>query len=136
MKRVFALLILTLALAACQGSGNVKMATVEQETTALENPFIHSVYIWFKEDVTEEQRAQMYADTEELRSIDVVKALYTGKPAATDRPIVERSYDYAIIVHFEDLTGHDAYQQHPVHLALLENHSSLWKKVMITDVEK
>ncbi|GAB5527744.1 MAG: hypothetical protein Roseis2KO_56160 [Roseivirga sp.] len=136
MKRVLSLLLLALTLAACQSSGEVKVSTAEKDTPALENPFIHSVYIWFKEGVTEEQRAQMYADTEALRSIEVVKALYTGTPAATDRPIVERSYDYAIIVHFENLAGHDAYQQHPVHLALLKNHSALWQKVMITDVEK
>lgn len=136
MKRVLSLLVLITALAACQSSGEVKVSTAEKEAPVLENPFVHSVYIWFKEGVTEEQRAQMYADTEALKSIEVVKALYTGKPAATDRPIVERSYDYAIIVHFEDLAGHDAYQQHPVHLALLKNHSSLWEKVMITDVEK
>ncbi|MCE7991319.1 MAG: Dabb family protein [Roseivirga sp.] len=136
MRRILPFIALVLVLAACHGSGDIKVSNAEHEAPALENPFVHTVYVWFKEDVTEEQRAQMYTDTEALRSIEVVKALYTGKPAATDRPIVERSYDYAIIVHFEDLAGHDAYQQHPVHLALLENHSSLWEKVMITDVEK
>lgn len=136
MKRLLLFIALIFVLAACHGSGDVKVSTTEHEAPALENPFIHTVYVWFKEDVTQEQRDQMYADTEALRSIDVVKALYTGKPASTDRPIVERSYDYAIVVHFENLAGHDAYQQHPVHLALLENHASLWEKVMITDVEK
>lgn len=135
MKRIFSLLVLIYALSACQSSGEVKVATVEPQEQNLENPFIHSVYIWFNDDVTQEQLAQMYADTEKLREIEVVKALYTGVPAATDRPIVERSYDYAIIVHFEDLAGHDTYQKHPIHLKLLEDHSSLWEKVMITDVE-
>lgn len=135
MKRLVPFFFLLWALAACQPSGDVKVETSENVASALENPFVHTVYIWFKEGVTEEQRAQMYADTEALKEIEVVKALYTGKPASTDRPIVERSYDFAIIVHFENLAGHDAYQQHPTHLALLKNHSSLWEKVMITDVE-
>ncbi len=135
MKRILPLLVLICALGACQSSGEVKVNAAEPEEQALENPFIHSVYIWFKDDVTEEQRAQMYADTEKLRDIEVVRALYTGVPAATDRPIVERSYDYAIIVHFEDLAGHDTYQKHPTHLKLLADHSSLWERVMITDVE-
>lgn len=135
MKRLVPFFFLLLALAACQASGDAKVETVENATSTLENPFVHSVYIWFKEGVTEEQRKQMYADTEELRKLEIVKALYTGKPAATDRPIVERSYDFAIIVHFENLAGHDIYQQHPTHLTLLKNYSPLWERVMITDVE-
>ena len=39
-----------------------------------------------------------------------------------------------LIVHFKDLAAHDVYQQHPIHLALLENGATLWEKVMITDV--
>lgn len=135
MKRILLLLSLASALGACQSSGEVKVDATEPQEQALENPFIHSVYIWFKADVTQEQRAKMYADTEKLREIEGVRALYTGVPAATDRPIVERSYDYAIIVHFEDLAGHDSYQKHPSHLKLLEDHASLWERVMITDVE-
>lgn len=131
MKKLSGLLLLILTLA-CQSGSPVE----QTEGAALENPFIHSVYFWFKEGVTEEQKEQFYADTEKLRQIEVVEALYTGKPANTTRPIVERSYDYAVIVHFKDLAAHDIYQQHPVHLALLENGSPLWEKVMITDVEQ
>lgn len=101
----------------------------------LENPFIHTVYFWFKENVSEEQLEEFYADTEKLREIEVVKALYAGKPANTTRPIVERSYDFALVVHFNDLAAHDVYQQHPTHLALLEKGANLWEKVMITDIE-
>ena len=122
---------------ACHGNGEkVSYSTqVNIGADVLENPFIHSVYFWFKEDVTEAQLATFYADTEKLRDIEVVKAMYTGKASSTDRPIVERSYDFAVIVHFEDLAGHDAYQKDPIHLELLEKHASLWERVMITDVE-
>lgn len=121
------LLFLAFVLLGCQ-TGN------SEDIDQSERPFIHSVYFWFKEGVTEEQKEQFFADTEKLRDIEVVQALYTGVPAETTRPIVERSYDFAVIVHFEDLAAHDVYQQHPIHLALLENGASLWDKVMITDV--
>lgn len=121
------LLFLAFVLLGCQ-TGN------SEDIDQLERPFIHSVYFWFKEGVTEEQKEQFFADTEKLRDIEVVQALYTGVPAETTRPIVERSYDFAVIVHFEDLAAHDVYQQHPIHLALLENGATLWEKVMITDV--
>ena len=121
------LLFLVFVLSGCQ-TGN------SEDRDKLERPFIHSVYFWFKEGVTEEQKEQFFADTEKLRDIEVVQAFYTGVPAETTRPIVERSYDFAVIVHFKDLAAHDVYQQHPIHLALLENGASLWDKVMITDV--
>lgn len=130
MKKLSSLLLLVL-MVAC-GSG----APVEQtEQAVLENPFIHSVYFWFKEGVTDEQKEQFYAESEKLRQIEVVKALYTGKPANTTRSTVERSYDFAVVVHFENLAAHDIYQQHPIHLSLLENGSAYWEKVMITDIE-
>ncbi len=108
----------------------------EVELSVLENPFVHSVYFWFKDDVSQEELATFYQDTEKLRDIKAVRAMYTGVPAATDRPIVERSYDFAVIVHFENLAGHDAYQSDAIHLSLLEKHSRLWEKIMITDVEQ
>lgn len=135
MKRFCLYFLLLSAVVSCQSKGETTNTNTPEGVTTLENPFIHTVYIWFKEGITDEQKAQMYADTEGLREIEVVRALYTGKPADTDRPIVERSYDYAIVVHFEDLAAHDSYQQHPTHLALLENHSALWERVMITDIQ-
>lgn len=133
MKKLLVVLMVLTFVVACEPAGQKQQ--LPDEAVELSNPFIHSVYFWFKEEVTEEQLAVFYADTEKLREIEVVKAFYTGKPANTNRPIVERSYDFAVIVHFEDLAGHDTYQQHPIHLGLLEKHSNLWERVMITDVE-
>ncbi|MFT6827054.1 MAG: hypothetical protein ACJAZV_000334 [Roseivirga sp.] len=75
------------------------------------------------------------ASAEKLRDIDVVLALYTGKPANTTRATVERSYDYAVVAHFKDLAAHDAYQSHPIHQQLLSDFSGLWEKIMVTDIE-
>lgn len=104
MRKLSGLLALIL-FTSCQPNSSVE----ENAVPVLENPFVHSVYIWFKDDVTEEQKEQLYAKTEKLRDIEVVKALYTGRPANTTRPIVERSYDFALIVHFKDLAAHDVY---------------------------
>ena len=137
MKQHIALILLVVLTSSCYQAEVKSTAEVPAESVVapLENPFIHSVYFWFRDDVTEAQLETFYADTEKLRGIEVVKAMYTGKASSTDRPIVERSYDFAVIVHFENLAGHDAYQQDPIHLALLEKHASLWEKIMITDVE-
>lgn len=109
--------------------------TSEEKDVKVEAPFIHSVYFWFKEEVTADQKAAFAKASMKLREIDGVTAVYEGVPAATDRPIVERSYDYALVVLMKDLATHDAYQQDPTHLKLLEDYGGLWEKVMVTDVD-
>ena len=135
MIRQAVFLFVGICLITLSGCESKPASNVQDSAAELTEPFIHSVYFWFKEGVTETQLKTFYEDTEKLREIEVVKALYTGTAAATDRPIVERSYDFAVIVHFENLAGHDAYQQHPIHLSLLEKHRALWERVMVTDIE-
>ncbi len=100
-----------------------------------EDAFVHSAYFWFKEDVTEEQIEAFISDSEKLREIKTVKGFFTGKPANTDRPVIENSYDYAVIFLFEDLEAQEYYQKDPLHLEMIEKHSSIWERVMVTDVE-
>ena len=107
----------------------------EEKPGNIESPFIHSVYFWFKDDVTTGQKAAFSKASMKLKDIYGVMAVYEGIPATTDRPIVERSYDYALIVLMKDLATHDAYQQDPIHLKLLKDYGGLWEKVMVTDVD-
>ena len=123
---------LLISVSACD-SVKTKVEVVSNEK--VESPFIHSVYIWFKEGVTQEQKDALAQASIKLTEIKGVLAVYDGIPAATFRATVERSYDYALVIHMKDLATHDAYQTDPIHLDLLKNYSSLWQKVMITDVE-
>ena len=59
--------------------------------------------------------------------------MFIGVPAATSRPVIDRSYTFALVVMFDDLVGHDAYQEHPIHKAFVENFSGHWTKVQIFD---
>ena len=128
--------VFILSLASCQSHHqNSEDNDGGEHAKSLDNPFIHSVYFWFKEGVTQEQLDAFYTDSKQLAEISSVRGYFYGKPAATDRPIVERSYDYAVVVHFEDLAGHDVYQADPIHLNLLKTHSDLWERVMITDID-
>ncbi len=58
---------------------------------------------------------------------------FVGVPADTDRPIIDRSYSYALVVMFRDAAGHDAYQVHPVHDRFREECAGFWRKVQIYD---
>lgn len=136
MKRLFTSLLLCFLISSCQQGSEASDSTQLEfsDHASLEDPFIHSVYFWFKEGTTEAQIEAFIADTEAFTEIETVKALYSGKPAPSQpRPVVENSYDFSVIIHFEDLAGHDVYQKHPMHLAMIEKHSDIWERVMVLD---
>jgi len=95
--------------------------------------FIHSVYFWLKPDLTEAERAQFFAGVNAMANIPNVKSFVVGKPAPTDRPVIDRTYSCALIVGFDDLAGHDAYQDHPLHDDFRALHD-LWDRIQIYDV--
>ncbi|MBO0721362.1 MAG: Dabb family protein [Blastocatellia bacterium] len=94
--------------------------------------FVHSVYFWLKPDLTEEQHATFRERMRALSAIESVRQCYIGPPAATDRPVIDRSYSCALIVVFDDQQGHDHYQDHPIHDRFREC-SNLWSKILIYD---
>lgn len=95
--------------------------------------FVHSVFFWLKDEITLPQKMTFRAGLESLRMCDSVRALYVGVPASTNRPVVDRSYTFALTVVFDDLEGHDAYQVHPMHKKFVDNFSSYWQRVLIYD---
>ncbi len=96
--------------------------------------FIHTAYFWFKAEATEAQIQAFKADSERLAEIETVKFFHAGEPAPTDRPVIENSYDWAIVFHFKDLAAQEFYQKAPLHLEMIEKHQSIWEKVMVTDI--
>lgn len=95
--------------------------------------FVHSVYFWLREDLTNEQREAFNAGVRSLATIESLRHVFIGTPADTDRPVIDRSYDFALTTIFDDDAGHDAYQIHPSHEAFKVNCSPLWRKVVIYD---
>lgn len=104
-------------------------------STEIDSPFIHTVYFWFKEDVTARQIEGFSAASMSLANIKGVLKVYDGTPAATDRPNLEKSYDYALVVLMKDLATHDAYQKDSIHLALLAEYSAMFERVLVTDID-
>ncbi len=96
--------------------------------------FLHSVYFWLKPGLTPEQQAQFWAGVKSLGEIPSVKFFFVGAPADTDRPVIDRSYSCNLVTGFDDVAGHDLYQDHPIHDAFREL-SDLWSKVLIYDAQ-
>jgi Stress responsive A/B Barrel Domain len=96
--------------------------------------FVHSVYFWLKPNLTPEQLSLFVERATALTTLPSVKHGWVGKPAATDRPVIDRTYSYGLVVVFDDEAGHDAYQVHPIHDAFRELHD-MWTAVKIYDFE-
>lgn len=96
--------------------------------------FVHHVF-WMKENITSNDFETFEKGVSTLPKIEMVKFGEVGKPASTDRPIIERSYSYSLLLAFENKHAHDEYQTHPVHLKFIEDCSHLWGKVLIYDSE-
>jgi hypothetical protein len=95
--------------------------------------FIHSVYFWLRDDLSEEQLSQFVQKASALTKIESVRHGWLGVPAPTDRPIIDRSYSYALTVVFDDEAGQDLYQDHPVHDRFRDECGSFWTRVLIYD---
>jgi hypothetical protein len=95
--------------------------------------FVHAVYFWLKEGLTEEQLEQFREGIHSLTSIESVQHGYVGVPANTDREIIDRSYSYALVVIFADEQGHDDYQVHPTHDRFRDTCAPFWNRVQIYD---
>ena len=96
----------------------------------------HIVVFWLKEDLSDAQRSAFRAGLESLKSIESTRGVYIGAPAKTgDRPVIDKSYSFALTVLCDSIKDLDAYQVHPLHQAFLKQFGPLWARVLIYDYE-
>lgn len=148
MKKLFLLLLCT-SFFACNDGAELQSKIQEMENqlaeakTKLETAeaagayqpgLIHTVFFWLKEDLSEADEAAFLEGVKSLRGVKTVKSCYIGPPASTEaRDVVDNSYSYALINHFDDIAGQDAYQIDPIHLKFVEDHKDKWTKVIVYD---
>ena len=95
--------------------------------------FMHAVYFWLQENLPAEQLADFERGLHTLPTITEISRAHIGKPAPTDRPVIDNSYSYALILEFTDQARHDRYQEHPVHQQFVKDCSNYWVRVQIYD---
>lgn len=98
-----------------------------------ESGFIHTVFFWMREGITEAERTKFEKGLQSLSQIETVERFYWGKAAGTAREVVDNSYDYALVIHFKDAAGQDAYQPHDIHQKFVSDANNLWEKVVVYD---
>lgn len=96
--------------------------------------FVHTVYFWLNEDSPADASENLIADCKDiLKRVSTVRKLWAGPPANTPRDVVDNSYACGLTVLFDNVAGHDVYQDHPLHLEFIERNRAHWKRVQVYD---
>lgn len=102
------------------------------EMTA-KNIFIHHVYFWLQNPGSETDRQKLIEGLQKLSKVKTIKMFHIGKPADTNRDVIERSYAISWMLMFENKEDQDSYQVDPIHLKFVEECKHLWSKVVVYD---
>jgi hypothetical protein len=119
--------------AALAGTG--VLSSLPAQTTSLNSAFmfVHHVYFWLKNAGSKEDHARLLKGLQSLQKIETIKLSHIGVPADTNRSVIDTSYQFSLLLIFDNRKNQDVYQNHPVHLKFVEECSNLWTKVIVYD---
>lgn len=96
--------------------------------------FAHIVFFWLKNpDNQTEREAFENSLTNFINQSEFIKTKHIGKPASTNRDVIDNSYTYCLSLTFENKDLQDKYQEERKHKKFIEESSHLWKKVIVYD---
>ena len=96
--------------------------------------FVHVVYFWLKPGQSDTEVAEFEAELRKmLEDSEHASTGHVGKPAGTPREVVDNSYDYCLLVTFDDAASHEAYQQEPPHDRFRKINKRFTERVQIYD---
>jgi Stress responsive A/B Barrel Domain len=101
--------------------------------TASKNLFVHHVYFWLNNANSSEDLTKLLEGLEKLSKVKTIKMFHIGKPAGTNRDVIDGSYSVSWLLLFNNRADQDSYQTDPVHLKFIDECKHLWKKVVVYD---
>jgi len=117
-----------------QGGQTTASEVEGKRSKVIDGKFVHVVLFWFKNP---EDKSACIKFEKSLHSFieqsAFVKSMHIGKPAGTDRAVVDNSYTYSLVVSFDSKEAQDKYQDEPVHKKFVEDCSDMWDRVQIYD---
>ena len=94
---------------------------------------IHTVFFWLKEGLEPSERERFLTEVKKLGTIDLVKSCHVASPVASEREVVDDSFDYSLHMVFDNTADQDAYQVHADHDVFIDECKDLWTKVVVYD---
>ena len=97
-------------------------------------PIHHLVLIWLKPDLGTEVREQLIARSQALGRIPGVSGFSIGSVLASERPIVDDSFDVAITMVFSSSAAMETYIDSAEHKRIVSQHiGPLAEKIVVYD---
>ncbi|HEX5154209.1 MAG TPA: Dabb family protein [Parafilimonas sp.] len=97
----------------------------------------HHVFFWLKNPGSAEDRDKLVAGVKSLSKIEVIKEIHVGIVANTEkRDVVDASWAVSELMFFNSVEDQATYQDHPIHQEFIRNHSMLWSKVVVYDIQE
>ena len=122
------------AAAGVAGAGLLSASSYHHtKNDTIKNMFIHHVFFWLKQPVTQEIRNKFEQALKELVKVETIVDYHLGVPASTDREVIDTTYSYSLLVLFRNKEDQDIYQTHPKHLKFIEDCQDLWERVVVYD---
>lgn len=95
--------------------------------------FVHHVFFYLKNPSSSDDLQLLISELEKLSKVITIKMFHIGKPAGTNRDVIERSYSVSWLLLFDDAEAEASYQVDPIHLNFVETCKHLWEKVTVYD---
>ena len=106
----------------------------EQEVKASKDEFAHVVLFWLKNPDNQQERKKFESSLETfIKKSKYVKTMHFGAPANTNRPVIDNTYTYCMILTFTSKEKQDKYQDEPGHKKFISESEDLWEKVIVFD---
>lgn len=121
---------LSAAAAALTGLSSFKQQPMEKE---LKNVFVHHVYFWLKNPESKTDFDKLVDGLKKLSDVKTIREFHIGKPADTNREVIERGYAVSWLVQFANAEDQASYQTDPIHLKFIDECSQVWSKVIVYD---
>jgi hypothetical protein len=105
----------------------------KNNNTEMKNVFLHHVFFWLSNPSSIEDRDKLVEGLTKLSAVITIKNFHIGKPADTNRDVIERGYAVSWFVQFDNAADQASYQTDTVHLKFIEDCKHLWSKVTVYD---
>lgn len=120
---------------ALRNKSSEKIASVfHPEGKVSKGEFAHVVLFWLKNPDNQQERKKFESSLGTfIKNSKYVKSMHLGAPANTNRPVIDNTYTYCMILTFTSKEEQDKYQDEPGHKTFISESEELWEKVTVYD---
>ena len=93
--------------------------------------FVHHVYFWLNNPESRADYDDLVAGLKKLSAVTTIGSFYIGKPADTNRDVIDRSYSVSWLALFANKADQDSYLVAAVRMQVIEDCEQLWRKVFV-----